>query len=195
MNTAEKRALDSYTYADYLTFSDEERLEIIDGVVYDMSPAPVRKHQEIVTNLLRITANYLVNKSCKIYSAPFDVVFRDKNQKDYEIKNVVQPDLSIICDKDKLNDKGCFGAPDWIIEILSPSTSSKDFHEKYDLYEKFGVKEYWIVSCSDQTILVYTLNKKNKFENTARYTKEDKAKTIFEDLIINLEEVFEDDNK
>ena len=192
MNTAEKRALNSYTYADYLTFSDEERLEIIDGVVYDMSPAPVRKHQKISVNLLREIALYLKGKLCEIYSAPFDVVFRDKNQKDYEIKNVVQPDLSIICDKDKLNDKGCFGAPDWIIEILSPSTSSKDFHEKYDLYEKFGVKEYWIVSCSDQAILVYTLNKKNKFENTARYTKEDKAKTIFEDLIINLEEVFEE---
>ena len=177
MNTVKKRPIDSYTYEDYLRFSDDDRVEIIDGIVYDMSPAPLRKHQGIVTNLLRSVANYLVNKSCEIYPAPFDVVFSEKGKKDSEIKNVVQPDLSIICDKDKLNDKGCFGAPDWVIEILSPSTSSKDLNEKYFLYEKFGVKEYWIVEPSEQIVLVYSL-KSGKYENTFRYTKEDSATTI-----------------
>ncbi len=191
MNTVKKRPIDSYTYEDYLRFSDDDRVEIIDGIVYDMSPAPLRKHQGIVTNLLRSVANYLVNKSCEIYPAPFDVVFAEKGKKDSEIKNVVQPDLSIICDKNKLNDKGCFGAPDWIIEILSPSTSSKDLNEKYFLYEKFGVKEYWIVEPSEQIVLVYSL-KNGKYENTFRYTKEDSAVTIFEDLKINLSEIFND---
>jgi len=191
MNTVKKRPIDSYTYEDYLRFSDDDRVEIIDGIVYDMSPAPLRKHQNISVELTGIIWEYLKGKSCEIYPAPFDVVFAEKGKKDSEIKNVVQPDLSIICDKNKLNDKGCFGAPDWIIEILSPSTSSKDLNEKYFLYEKFGVKEYWIVEPSEQIVLVYSL-KNGKYENTFRYTKEDSAVTIFEDLSINLSEIFND---
>ena len=191
MNTVKKRPIDSYTYEDYLRFSDDDRVEIIDGIVYDMSPAPLRKHQSISRELFLKIGNYLAQQSCEIYSAPFDVVFSEKGKKDSEIKNVVQPDLSIICDKNKLNDKGCLGAPDWIIEILSPSTSSKDLNEKYFLYEKFGVKEYWIVEPSEQIVLVYSL-KSGKYENTFRYTKEDSAVTIFEDLSINLSEIFND---
>ncbi len=191
MNIAKKLPVNNYSYADYLTFSDEVRVEIINGFIYDMAPAPLRKHQSISGRLFLKIGNYLLGKSCEIYSAPFDVVFSENDEKDYEIKNVVQPDLSIICDKNKLTEKGCKGAPDWIIEILSPHTSSKDLNDKYFLYEKFGVKEYWIVEPSEQIVFVYSL-KNGKYENTFRYTKKDVAETIFEDLKINLKEVFED---
>ena len=194
MNTLKKQANKKYSYGDYLNFPDDEPLEIINGVVYKtygMAPSPRRFHQEISMGLSRIIANYLFDKKCSIFSAPFDVVFTEKSKNNNESQSVVQPDLSIICDRNKLDEFGCKGAPDWIIEILSPATASKDLKEKFKLYEKYRVKEYWIVEPTDEFILVYTLNKSGKYENTVLYTKEQKAKTtIFEDLIINLEEVF-----
>ena len=191
MSLAKKRKKDTYTYADYLKFPKDFKSEIIDGVVYDMAPAPLRKHQDISGEIFRQIANFLSKENCKVYSAPFDVRFGEKKDENFEITNVVQPDLSIICDEDKLDEKGCIGAPDWIIEILSPSTTKIDLQDKFDLYEKFGVKEYWIVEPVEQFILVFTLNEKGKYENTARLTTDKNGKpTIFTDFEINIAEVF-----
>ena len=136
------------SYADYQTWPDDERYEIIDGIVYAMN-APLRVHQEILLEMARQFANYLKGKPCKVYIAPFDVRFTDRAKNEDEIFDVVQPDLSVICDHDKLDDKGCLGSPDLVVEILSPSSASYDNIKKRALYEKYGVKEFWLVHRQD----------------------------------------------
>jgi Uma2 family endonuclease len=192
MNVAYKLNKEKYTYADYLRFDDDKRLEIIDGNIYLMSTAPRRIHQEISMNLSILIGSFLKGKECSVYTAPFDVRLFKENTSPFKIENVIQPDISIICDKSKLDDKGCLGSPDWIIEILSPATSKMDVQLKYDLYERFGVREYWIVEPTDGIILVYKLDENGKYFNSDRYAKGDMAKTIFDDLLIDLGEVFED---
>ncbi|MEF9954272.1 MAG: Uma2 family endonuclease [Clostridium sp.] len=139
-----------YTIDDIYNLPEGCRAELIGGQIYDMAP-PSRKHQEIVHFLDRIIGNYIANHSgdCKIYPAPF-AVFLNKDDTTY-----VEPDLSIVCDSNKLNDKGCNGAPDWVIEIVSPSSKSLDYYTKLALYRGAGVREYWIVDPLKKTILVY----------------------------------------
>ncbi|MGA0560291.1 Uma2 family endonuclease [Larkinella sp. VNQ87] len=138
-----------YTYADYLTWQlvegrSDVSVELIKGKVARMSPAPKRIHQAISFNLSRILGQQLKGKSCRAYAAPFDVRLATLDVVTNEsIETVVQPDLSVICDPAKLDDQGCMGAPDWIIEILSPGSLARDTKEKFDLYEENGVKEYW----------------------------------------------------
>ena len=144
------------SYADYQTWPDDERYEIIDGIVYAMN-APLRIHQEILGELFLQFANYLKGKPCKVYIAPFDVRFTDRAKNEDEIFDVVQPDLSVICDHDKLDDKGCLGSPDLVVEILSPSSASYDNIKKRALYEKYGVKEFWLVHPTDQLVTAYRL--------------------------------------
>lgn len=115
-----------YTYRDYYTWPIDERWELIDGKAYNMSPAPTRRHQEVAGELFRQTANFLQNHPCQIYAAPFDVRLPRGGEADDLIDTVVQPDLSVICDSEKLDKAGCRGAPDWIIEVLSPATAAKD---------------------------------------------------------------------
>lgn len=189
MSLAKKRKKDSYTYADYLQFPDNIRSEIIDGVIYNMVPAPLRWHQDVSMVLSRCISTYLKGKSCRVYAAPFDVRLSEK-ENDFEVRNVVQPDISVICDQNKLDDKGCKGAPDWIIEILSPSTASKDIKEKFFLYEKYGVKEYWIVEPTESFIQVFVL-RDGKYEFRGNYASLDYlSPTVFDDLEIDLAEVF-----
>ena len=157
-----KKENKKFTYADYLTWPDNERWEIIDGVPYNMAPAPSRKHQRLMRDLCRPIINYLDDKDCEIYFAPFDVRLTEKYETDEETTSVVQPDIVIICDKDKLDDKGCKGAPDLVIEILSPSTAAKDIGEKFNLYERHKVKEYWIVYPNDEIVMVYKLDETGK---------------------------------
>ncbi|HNV72404.1 MAG TPA: Uma2 family endonuclease, partial [Candidatus Ozemobacteraceae bacterium] len=127
----------TWTYADLLKLPEEQRCEIIDGEYFDMTPAPNRLHQEILGNLFRQIINQLDGKPCKVYFAPFDVRLPDSDdQPDGEIRNVVQPDLVVICDEKKLDDRGCRGAPDLAVEILSPSTAGKDQVKKRRLYER-----------------------------------------------------------
>ncbi|MHB8057961.1 MAG: Uma2 family endonuclease [Desulfuromonadaceae bacterium] len=134
-----------YYYSDYLTWNDGERWELIDGVAYSMSPAPGRRHQEISGELFRQLANYLKGKQCKVYDAPFDVRLSDQvDASDNYIETVVQPDILVVCDRTKLDEKGCNGAPDLIIEITSPSTAKHDLGTKFDLYQKHAIQEYWI---------------------------------------------------
>lgn len=144
----------SYTYSDYLKWKLKERVEIIKGKIMAMSPAPLRQHQRISMKLTSNFLKYFDNHQCQLYSAPFDVRFPDENG---NIKTVVQPDLCVICEHQKLDKKGCIGAPDLIVEILSPGNSKKEMKDKYELYQEQGVKEYWVVNPAEQNILVYVL--------------------------------------
>lgn len=176
-----------YTYDDYLKFSEDTIVEIIDGRISAMSPAPSRIHQEIITELLSELRNYirLNNGPCKVYAAPFDVVLKNDDEELGSSKNIVQPDISVICDKNKLTDKGCVGSPDMIIEIISPSNSRDDYIKKLNLYEQFKVREYWIVNPINKSILVYTLSE-NGYEMPNIYTFNDKVKVnIYENLEID----------
>lgn len=138
--------------------------ELIDGVAYNMCAAPSRYHQGILTELNRQIGNFLAGRPCKVYVAPFNVLLPDHSgQEEEKVATVVQPDLPVICDMEKLTEKGCTGAPDWIVEILSPYTSKKDFNEKLYLYERHGVREYWIVDPGNKYVHVYQLNEKGKY--------------------------------
>ena len=180
-----------YTYADYLTYPEDERWEIINGIPYlQASPAPI--HQETLMELAKQIAVYLTGKTCSIYPAPFCVRLPQGFEKDEkEVKNIVEPDISIICDKSKIDTKGCNGAPDMIIEIISPSSIKKDRFVKFNLYEKAGVKEYWIVEPDQKLVSVFLLQKNQRFSRPEMYTDEDSIYvSIFPDLIINLSTVF-----
>ena len=181
-----------YTYADYLTWFDDKRRELIDGFINFMT-GPLRKHQKASGILFNRIFNLLKNKKCEIYSAPFDVRLPINGEtKDGKIYNVVQPDLVVVCDPNKLDEKGCLGAPDLIVEILSPSTSKKDLKDKYQLYEKSGVKEYWVAYPDHKHINIFILNKKNKYELKGMYFEGDKiSPSMFPELEIDISEVFE----
>jgi Uma2 family endonuclease len=149
----------SYTYADYLMWQFKERVELIKGKIFKMSPAPSSFHQDISGNLFFELRNFINKGSCKLYAAPFDVrlINFKESTADYQITTVVQPDLCVICDRSKIDEKGCIGAPDLIIEILSLGNSKKEMDIKYDLYEENGVLEYWIVNPSEKTIAIFVL--------------------------------------
>ena len=156
-------ALDqTYTYGDYRDWPEDERWELIDGVPYAMT-APKRIHQEIVTALAAQLYNYFKDTDCSPYVAPFDVRLPEADEQDADIKTTVQPDLSVICDQDKLDELGCLGAPDWVIEVLSPSTSLRDMNTKRDLYERHGVREYWLVHPTERWIMIYVLNDNKRY--------------------------------
>jgi Uma2 family endonuclease len=146
-----------YTYHDYCQWPDSERWELIDGVAYAMAPAPTRPHQSVAGELFRQIANFLQDKPCQVYIAPFDVRLPNPNEADDSAETVVQPDIAVICNTDKLDDRGCKGAPDWIIEVLSPTTASRDHVKKKALYERHGVREYWLVHPTDHILTRYRL--------------------------------------
>jgi Uma2 family endonuclease len=165
------------TTEDIYLLPDGERAELIDGQIYYMVP-PNGLHQEILAELLTSIKNYIKKKqgSCKVFPAPY-AVFLKKDNKTY-----VEPDISVICDKDKLNDKGCFGAPDWVIEIVSPSSINMDYLKKMLQYERAGVREYWIVDPLKKRITVYNFEQGDMNE----YTFQDTVKAgIYEDLEID----------
>ena len=192
MSLAQQNTGRKWTYADYLAWPDDERWEIIDGVAYAMSPAPSRLHQEISGMLFGSFYEYLKGKKCKLYAAPFDVrLFDNSDQPDGEIETVVQPDIVVVCDHAKLDDKGCKGAPDLVIEILSPSTSKIDMQDKFFLYQRVGVKEYWVVHPSDKTVMVFHRNNQGEFDRANMYACEDKVTvSLLGDLVIDLKDVF-----
>ncbi|MGB9809544.1 MAG: Uma2 family endonuclease, partial [Caldanaerobacter sp.] len=165
-----------YTYEDYLNWPDDQRIEIINGQIYLLTP-PSTIHKRISREIFTSFAVYLRGKQCEVFSAPFGVRFASGNEKsDKEIKNVVEPDIVVVCDKSKLDDEGCKGAPDLIVEITSPSTGRKDKVEKFNLYEKHGVKEYWIVEPELKIVSVFTLQENNRYGRPEVYTEEGKIK-------------------
>ena len=181
-----------YTYADYLTWQFEERLEIIKGWVLKMSPAPTNKHQQILGNLFLDFGNYLRKSTCNAYVAPFDVrlISSKKSKTDKSITTVVQPDICIICDEEKLDTRGCLGAPDLIIEIVSKGNTKKELETKFDLYEENGVREYWVVFQNDETINVFDLVK-GKYKYRKTYSNDSIVPVgIFKGLEINMVDIF-----
>ena len=182
-----------YAYGDYKTWPDEEQWELIHGVAWNMSPGPNRNHQRISMNLIRVILPYVDRKKCEMYHAPLDVLLPQQGEKEEdEVTNVVQPDISIICDERKLTVKGCIGAPDWVIEILSPFTSYKDQSAKLHLYEEHGVREYWVVDPGNEYVHVYILGKDGAYpEDPAIYLREERiACTVLDGLILELSEIF-----
>ncbi|SHH33346.1 Uma2 family endonuclease [Desulfosporosinus lacus] len=180
-----------YTYADYLTYPEGERWEIMNGAPY-MQAAPAPIHQAILMELAKQIAVYLTGKPCRIYPAPFCVRLPQGYEKnDIEVKNVVEPDISIICDKSKIDDKGCNGAPDMVIEIISPASIKTDRVIKFNLYEKAGVQEYWIVEPEQRMVSVFQLQKNGRFSRPEMYTDEDSIRvSLFADLEIDMGAVF-----
>ena len=181
----------SYTYADYLLWQFEERVELLRGKIRQMA-APSMKHQRLSFRLSRLIANALWQTPCQAFAAPFDVrLTRTRNDK--EATTVVQPDLCVICDSSKLDDRGCNGAPDLIIEILSPGNSRTEMRDKFDLYQEAGVLEYWIVSPIEKTIQRFKLNEQGIYIGLAPNVEGDLVTTpIIPNLEADLTEVFED---
>jgi Uma2 family endonuclease len=146
-----------HTYGDYLEWPEDVRYELIDGIAYAMAPAPLRLHQEILGEVFRQVGNALEGRPCRPFVAPFDVRLPRASEADRDIDTVVQPDLVVVCDRAKLDERGCRGAPDWVVEILSPSTAGHDLIVKRRLYERVGVREYWLVHPVDRVVTVYRL--------------------------------------
>ncbi len=154
----------TFTYGDYRTWPDGERWELIDGVAYDMSPAPMIKHQRMLGRLWAEISRFLHGKPCEPFFAPVDVLFPRLGQTDDEADTVVQPDIVVVCDPAKTeNGKFVRGAPDLVVEILSPSTSKKDLNEKYRLYEREGVREYWALEPRSCWLHRYVLGEDRRY--------------------------------
>lgn len=174
-----------YTYADYLAWDNEPRYELIDGVPYMMAPAPSTEHQTICGNLFLQLGTYLSGKTCRAFFAPFDV----RLNADAEDNTVVQPDLAVICDPNKITKAGCKGAPDMIIEILSPATMQRDQITKLNLYRDAGVREYWIVSPESRGVQVYLLEN-GKYSATGYTDASTITVSVLDDCTIDLGTVF-----
>jgi Uma2 family endonuclease len=182
-----------YTYADYLTWWDDKRRELVDGVVRMMTPAPKEKHQAISANLSGELYNIIKkNKGqCRVYHAPFDVRLPKNGEKeDDKIYTVVQPDVCIVCDPEKLDVRGCLGAPDFIAEILSFSTAKYDITKKFKLYESVGVHEYWIIYPLEEGIEVFLLQPDGKYDEGTRYETGKVPVHIFDGIEIDLKDIF-----
>ncbi|MGZ5053143.1 MAG: Uma2 family endonuclease [Methylobacter sp.] len=185
----------TYSYADYLTWQLDEAIELIKGKIMLMSPTPNVKHQDISANLTTLLHTFFKHKKCRVYAAPFDVRLYDRKKSilaSQDIHTVVQPDLSVICNPDVLDEQGCNGAPDWIIEILSKGNSKREMQIKYALYQESGVQEYWIVYPNDQVIHQFVLDGSGRYQLQHMYTDNDIATPhLFPELVVDLTEVFE----
>jgi len=176
-----------YTYADYLMWKIKDRVEILKGKIFKMSPAPAISHQSISFNLSGLFFMYFRNKPCKVFASPFDVVFKNKDGKE---DTVVQPDLCVVCDPEKLADgKRCQGAPDLIIEILSPGNSKKELKNKYELYQEAGVREYWLVHPQDEYMIINVLEN-NLYRALPPFVDKEVTSVIFPDLSLQTEDIF-----
>ena len=184
---------DHYTFADCLTWGESERIEIINGEAVMMAP-PTRIHQEILMELSRQLANFLEGKKCKVYHAPFAVrLFEKDGDSPENVDTMVEPDISVVCDHDKLDKYGCKGAPDLVVEVLSPSTQRHDRLVKLDLYQRASVREYWIVSPDEKTVQVFLLDG-GLMQPHEVYGKEDIAKvSVLDGCFIELSKVFPND--
>jgi Uma2 family endonuclease len=182
----------TYTYADYLKLATEERLELINGEIFRMGHSPNRMHQKIAVCITSKLFRFLENKTCEVYSAPFRVRLSG-SEKDEDVITVLQPDICVVCDISKLDDKGCLGAPDIVVEILSPGNNRKELKNKFEVYEECGVKEYWIIHPSEKTFMKYTLDNEGKYVPSHLLTEGDEVTTpVLPGFVLDLEEVFKD---
>ena len=174
-----------YTYEDYLNWPEDERVELIDGKIYYMS-APREIHQTLLGRLFQSFSIYLQGKNCVVYMAPFDV----KIDFEFEKDSVVQPDLIIVCDRTKLDERGLNGAPDLVVEILSPSNVAHDKVRKFNKYLEVGVCEYWIVDPWKEEVMVNILTG-NRYESTVYFKGDCVRVGVLDDLVINVTDLFE----
>ncbi len=180
----------TYTYADYLQWKFEERLELFKGKIFRLA-APNTKHMVVGGNLFVKIKASLSSKSCFVFIAPFDVRLPVKTRKkDNEITTVVQPDLGVVCDKSKIDERGCCGAPDLVVEILSPGNSHKEVQLKYELYEEAGVQEYWLINPVEENIVVFILGDGGRFGGAKMYAGKTISSKAIPGLIINIDEIF-----
>jgi Uma2 family endonuclease len=184
-----------YTYADYVKWTFDDAVELIKGRIFKMA-APLSNHQDSSTNLNYLFKGHLKGKPCKVYAAPFDVRLPkplSHRKSDKDIETVVQPDICVVCDLSKIDRRGCVGAPDLIVEILSKDTAVKDVKDKFEVYEESGVKEYWIVSLTERLVNVFRLNEQGKYVPDHRpYVPSDTIRVgIFSDFSIVVDDIFE----
>ena len=180
-----------FTFADCLTWDEDERIEIINGEAFMMA-TPSRIHQEICFEIGRQLGNYLEGKQCKVYPAPFGVrLFERDGDSPENVDTVVEPDISVVCDRRKLDEHGCVGAPDLIVEVLAPSTQRHDQLVKLNLYQRAGVREYWIVDPENRTVRAMVLADDGLLHVHEVYRQEDVAKVnVLEGCFIELSKVF-----
>jgi len=182
-----------YTYADYLTWADDVRRELIGGFIHLMSPSPSAIHQEVCGNVFA-NLHHLIKSNkgkCEVFVAPFDVRLPQNGEKaDEQIYNVVQPDICVVCDPSKIDERGCIGAPDLVVEIQSFSTAKYDLNEKFYLYETAGVREYWVVFPNDKGVMVFLLQPDGKYDEGTKYEKGKIPVHIFGGYEIDLKDVF-----
>jgi Uma2 family endonuclease len=194
MSLAERHPDDDqprFTYGDYIQWSGDERWELIDGIAYLMSPAPSRAHQRLQYEIARQLGNQLEGHPCELAGAPFDIRLPESDEADEDVPVVVQPDLAIFCDPNKTDEKGGRGAPDFIIEILSPATASRDKTLKAKLYERHGVREYWIIDPGKRSAEVRILGKDGHWQ-AVRHPAPDEtvSLTAVPGLKVNLAKAF-----
>jgi len=176
-----------------ITWPENERWELIDGIAYNMTPAPSTRHQVIVTALMTQFGPFLEQHPCRLFSAPFDVRLPRPGEDGMSASTIVQPDLVVVCDREKLDERGCTGSPTLVIEVTSPYTAAKDLREKRLAYEQAGVPEYWLISPSDQTLLIFTLDAKGRYGAPTVYTHDEQASVgVLPGLLIELSRVFAD---
>jgi len=172
----------------------EERLELIKGRIFKMSPAPNSIHQIISASLFNALYNHLKGNQCRVFYAPFDVRLTTRSIDDKDIITVVQPDICVICDRKKYDDKGGIGSPDIVVEILSPGNNKKELQNKYEVYEESGILEYWIIHPLLNTFLKYTLTN-GQFQASKLLTIGDYVTTpILPGFVLSLDDLFEDKN-
>ncbi len=182
----------TYSYADYIKWRFEERIELLRGKIFPMTPAPNVRHQRISTALSINLLNQLFNQKVLLFSSPFDVRLYNRKKSikaSKEIYTVVQPDLCVICDTTKLDKQGCNGAPELVIEILSPGNSRREMNEKFELYQEAGVQEYWLVEPAEEMVLVYVLNEQEKYMGLKPAT-DFVVSPLFPDLRISVADIF-----
>ena len=178
----------TYSHLEYLSWKFQDRVELILGKIFPMSPAANLRHQHCSALMIFTFLKYFQGTSCRALHAPLDVFFIGK---DGLLDTVLQPDIIVVCDPAKLELKGCVGAPDLVVEILSPSTASRDVKDKYFIYETYGVKEYWIVQPEDKTVTIHTLTTEGKFQPLKMRTMGEKLESpLFPGLSVDLDETF-----
>ncbi len=181
-----------YTFADYIAWPDDNRCEIIGGLVFSMAPGASEVHQSVSVDLIYQFRASLKDKKCKIFHAPFDVLLPEKGELFENSSNIVQPDILVVCDKDKIKQRGCYGPPDLVIEILSPSTAKRDLKDKRRLYQHVGVREYWIVDPVNRAVHIYKLGENGTYGFPEIFAEDEKINVnlLDDELEIDLGIVF-----